>query len=155
MTPKLRASKPSDMAYVRATWSKCAYDALKAACYWSRQAHAPLYTLFQPLFDAVMTKLLARGAVLVAVNPDDDDQIFGFVAYEPGEPPVVHCVAVKRDFQRRGIARALLDRAGVSFERPALYSLGVLPRIVRGDNRSTAVLIAPKAWTHVPYGLLP
>ena len=157
MNPTIRDARESDMSYVRACWSRTAYDALKIACFWSRQARAPLYTLFGPLFELVQARLLRTASVLVAVNPDDDDQVFGCIVFVPSAdgPPVLHFVAVKRDFQKRGIAHSLFVEAGIRADEPTIYSLGAMPRMVRGEHRSNATFAAPKTWTYVPYGLMP
>lgn len=151
----MRTATKEDMRYVFPTWSRVAYEALKSACFWSRQARVPLYSLFQPLFEAVMARLLKSATVLIAANPEDPDQICGCLVYEPSAVPVVHLVAVKSDFHGQGIARAMFAHAGLTLDRPAVYSIGIPPRVVQGQFRKTARLSAPKAWTHVPYGLMP
>ena len=52
-------------------------------------------------------KELKSGGVWVACNPDDPDQIFGYLV---GEPRVLHYIYVKAPFRRNGIARKLVAR---------------------------------------------
>lgn len=69
----------------------------------------------------VINQLLARGMrITMAVNPDDRDQILGFVAYEAG--PVIHYVFVKDFVRRRGTAKLLLASAGISPDGPVFIT---------------------------------
>lgn len=60
--------------------------------------------------------------VLVAVNPDDLDQIFGWACATKQSPPVLHYVYVKSFAREKGIATALLKDLGITKERKATYT---------------------------------
>lgn len=53
-------------------------------------------------------RVLKRAGVIVACNPEDSGQIFGFICFEPG---IAHYVYVKYPFRKFGIARHLVERA--------------------------------------------
>jgi hypothetical protein len=76
--------------------------------------------LATPVHKATINQLLARGMrVVMAVNPDDADQILGFIAYEPG---VLHYIFVKDVFRRQGIAGGLLALAGFDRDQQLTYT---------------------------------
>jgi ribosomal protein S18 acetylase RimI-like enzyme len=145
LTPTIRPAREDELTYVLSTWSRSAYELTR-----DRPA---LYSLFRPLFEQRQAKMLKAATVLVAVNPEDDEQVFGACVYERGTAPVLHFVCTKRDFQRMGIARALLKAAGITIDAPAVHSLPFPMPLIRSGSRST--LVARKAWTYVPYGLMP
>lgn len=66
---------------------------------------------------ATIAALIARARMLVACNEARPSQVLGFVCWEDaldpdGIPtPTLHWLFVKQPFRRRGIGRALLDRA--------------------------------------------
>jgi GNAT superfamily N-acetyltransferase len=72
-------------------------------------------------------RILSRPAarLLVAVNPSERDpehELYGWLAMEPGEPPVVHYVYVKQAFRRMGVARSLLRAASINLSAPFVYT---------------------------------
>jgi hypothetical protein len=68
----------------------------------------------------VIDRLLANGMkILMAVNPDNRDQILGFLAYEPD---VVHYCFVKSLFRHQGVASFLLASANFDRSGPLLAS---------------------------------
>ena len=52
----------------------------------------------------------ARVTGIAAVDPEQPDILYGY-AY--AEPPVTHFVYVRAPFRRQGLARSMLERAGV------------------------------------------
>ncbi len=54
---------------------------------------------------------MAHGTVLVAVNPEDDWQILGWLALEPGDGVRLAYAYVKSPFRRMGIFTRLLSHA--------------------------------------------
>jgi hypothetical protein len=113
--------------------------------YLSRQGPSCALQLWLRLFAEPQASILARAQCVVAVNPDDDNQIFGFAIGEPGATPLLWFCQVKKDFHRRGIADALLAAVGVSKDRPAIYAFPspILAKVKRPQ------------WTHVPWFLIP
>lgn len=136
MNPVVRTARETDLNYVRASWSRDAYELTRD--------RPGLYALFRPLFESVQARILKAASVLVVVDPEDDDLIFGCAVYEKGSAPVLHYVAVKRAFRKAGLARMLLKEAGFRENKPAVYSLRAVP------NK-----MIPRQWTFVPYGLMP
>jgi GNAT superfamily N-acetyltransferase len=55
-----------------------------------------------------INSLASHAIVLAAVDPDDHDEIYGWVAYEFVPEPTVHYAYVKAAMRRLGVARALL-----------------------------------------------
>lgn len=149
MTPLIRHAAEAYIVYVRHAWSKDSHAKLKASLHWSRQGVAPLYTLYDQLFRPVQERIAKRADCFVAANPDDHDQILGYLLCERGATPVVYYVQVKSDFQRQGVARALLAHAAISKTAPAVYAFGCA--LTDKEHRS----IIPKIWTHVPWYLMP
>lgn len=71
---------------------------------------------------ATIMQLMQRGMkIVMAVNPDDDDQILGFIAYE-SSGPILHYVFVKSLLRGEGVAKALLAFAGFSPDGPVFHT---------------------------------
>jgi hypothetical protein len=145
MTPVIRQARAEELPYVIVAWTQAAYAL-------SRDKPA-LYSLFVPLFEGITTRLLKGADVVVATNPDDDEQIFGCIVYRPAPDPALHLVSVKPDFHRHGIAGTLCAAVNVRFDKPAAHTLPIPMRLVR--KKSQSAMAARKAWTFVPYGLMP
>lgn len=65
-----------------------------------------------PGHQALILEILARSQALIAYNPEDPTQYYGWVCFETlTELPVVHFVSVKQAFRGFGIARKLLTQA--------------------------------------------
>lgn len=56
----------------------------------------------------LVTKLLDTSTVLMAVNADCPDQIFGFICYDE---TAIHYVYVKYIYRKMGLAKLLLEQA--------------------------------------------
>jgi GNAT superfamily N-acetyltransferase len=58
----------------------------------------------------VVAQLLKDAGVLIAANPDDPDQIFGYAVWQPtiGRVAVLHWVYVKEPYRRLGIGTKLV-----------------------------------------------
>lgn len=100
----LRAAKPSDAALILDSWMRS---------YW-RGGNAPNLplSLFNIGHREVVEGLLKRCAVVVASNPEDEDQVFGWCCFERRKAiAVVHFVYVKHAFGRSGIGSALVKAA--------------------------------------------
>lgn len=67
--------------------------------------------VFYDLTKIAINQLIARGTqIILAVNPDDDQQILGFVAFEKD---LLHYCFVKDVFRRSGIATQLMAFANL------------------------------------------
>lgn len=103
MSPPLafRAYRGSDASFVYSAWINSYKDSERAGI-------IPDH-VFYGVTKTVVNSLMARGMqIILAVNPDDDDQLVGFIAYEPS---VLHYCFVKDIFRRTGVAKALLEFA--------------------------------------------
>lgn len=102
-TPPLviRKAKHGDLNFILNSWLKSykpspANYRVPDAIYFARQAD-------------VIKKLLERSQILLAVSPEDDDQIFAYVVGEPSSsPPILHWIFTKYDFRHFGIADRLV-----------------------------------------------
>jgi GNAT superfamily N-acetyltransferase len=93
----------------------------------------------------VAAEILQRDAcrVSVACDVEDPDVIFGYVISEPAAR-ILHWVAVKWDFQRRGIGRALLKHALPDFGRKTT-TMTFLPRGFVSASEQYALRFDPYA----------
>jgi GNAT superfamily N-acetyltransferase len=72
--------------------------------------------------------ILSISSVLVACNPNDEDQIYGFCVYRfKGDLPILSYVFIKQAFRRFGIAEALI--LGVSEESKVITH--IMPSLER------------------------
>jgi hypothetical protein len=155
MTPTIRTATAADMAYVFTSWTRDSYRMLEWECSTSKRGRAPAYGLYRPLFEALQRRVMAKAKVLVAANPDDDDQILGALVYEPGETPVIHWSGSKREFSGLPVNTLLYEFAGIAYDKPAIHSGGMPPRREREDGKETLHCRLPKPWIYVPFGLMP
>ena len=65
--------------------------------------------VFQPMHHRLVERLLSYSTVLVACQPGDEDEVFGWICCET--PGVLHCVYVKHMFQGYGIGARLVAEA--------------------------------------------
>lgn len=82
---------------------------------------------------ALISNLLGKSQVVVAVNQEDSSQILGFIMFEIGKislTPVIHYIYVKSPFRKLGIGTELLQEA-VS---QAQYDEG-LPLVITHHSR--------------------
>lgn len=125
-----RRPKKSDIPFVKSTWLNSFY---------SSHFSGPLpkhlyYKTYSPWLDS----LIAENKTLLAVLPEDEDEIFGYIVYEAaplpilrrcgsivnGEPiglppkPVVYYVFVKEAYRKHGVCRALLAQARGEVSQP-------------------------------------
>jgi hypothetical protein len=136
----LRAMRPSDEPFVYAAWI--------GSYRTSAQAGVVPNHLFYAVTKAAVKQLLARGMrVVLAVNPDDDDQLLGFVAYEPG---VLHYIFVKDLVRRCGVATALLAFAGFQSDAPVLHTFWTPDARFIGERRIHRPDIARRRQSYLP-----
>lgn len=66
----------------------------------------------------IIQYLMDTSDFLVAVNPEDPDQIYGYICYEhiKDEIPVIHYIYVKYTYRKLGIAKQLLTKAVPTFD---------------------------------------
>jgi len=72
------------------------------------------HAIYNNWFSEYSNGILLQGSkVLLAVNPADLEQIFGFIIYRPQSPPIIHYLYVKSLYHGLGLGTTLLKRAGV------------------------------------------
>lgn len=115
----IRLAEPADLPFVFSCWVRAvqaarnrAYrelptDTLRAVERFLRLADTNWVSAAQ---HALCERLLKRSLVLIACNPGNTDQIYGFLVVEP-EVPVVHFLFVKKRFRRLGVAKDLMANA--------------------------------------------
>lgn len=102
----LRDTKPEDASFIYSTWLRCYQDTSS----WARLMPSRIF------FDnhkKVIQRILGDSHVLVAANPEDPDQVFGYIVFQAsgGGVAVLHWVYVKETFRQLGIARDLFQVA--------------------------------------------
>ena len=112
---KFRAPTVSDKSFIFNSWLKSF-------------RHSPLA---KPLCNEVYFKnhkvivenILKRSRVLIACNPEDEDQIYGYIVYEPiiDDITVLHYVYVKFTYRKLGIARTIVE-GSIDIKNPILYT---------------------------------
>lgn len=104
----VRTMRPTDLPFVYNSWLK----SYKTRSQFARRITDEVFYRWHKL---VVERILGRAGtqVLVATPKDDADTILGYLVVENQEVPVAHFAYVKTSFRRLGIARALLDRAGL------------------------------------------
>lgn len=65
----------------------------------------------------VIAKILPKAIIMVACNPEDQSQIFGYAVFTPGRIIALHYVYVKQPYRRLGIAQVLFEFARASHMR--------------------------------------
>lgn len=125
---EVRPGEPADLALVYATW-------LRSVRHSSLFSRGVSNRVFFAAHHLVIERLLGRGAqLLVAHPPGEPGVILGYLCYErvaPGmtiaglelAPHVVHFIYTKGAFRRLGVARTLLDVAGVDLNRSIVTHL--------------------------------
>lgn len=114
---RLRPMRPSDEAFVRDSWRRDFEQ--------EESDRFPTLAEYITAQGAIISHCLARSAVTVACNPDDEDQIFGWVCarrfadVKGRMVVVVHYLYVKRCFRppEFGVTEALWQSAADGAER--------------------------------------
>lgn len=113
MTPvAYRLARESDQAFLMDSWLR--------SCKHSRFIGPIPMDEYAACMSRWVTAILKRPGVevLIACNPEDDDQIFGFICHEQGfRLPLVHFTYVKQPFRKFGIARGLFGAAKIDLNR--------------------------------------
>jgi len=79
------------------------------------------FPIYKAFIEPVIADCIQHSEILVACDPTDQDEIFGYIVVEDTiEGPVVHYVYVKSPFRRLGIATMLCQNAGVT--RPVTFT---------------------------------
>jgi hypothetical protein len=100
---KIRELRPEDESFIYSTWLKSFKN--------SKYTGPIPNHLYWPFYSEVIKYLLGRCKTLVACNPENEKQVFGYIVYE--DENIIHWVYVKRDFRRWGIGKKLHTASGV------------------------------------------
>lgn len=101
MNWNVRPAKPSDIAFIYATWlNSYHYDS------WTRSTQK---NVFMNNYKLVIDQLLEKAEVLIACTDIDEDVILGYLVYEPN---ILHYCFVKEAFRAFGIATDLVKHSG-------------------------------------------
>ena len=96
----IREARPDDLAFIYSTWARnYRYDsAIGRLC-----QNGVFFDEYNQIIDHILDQPDTR--VLVAVKPDEENVIFGYIVAQTG---VAHYCFVKEIFRREGIASALI-----------------------------------------------
>lgn len=80
-------------------------------------------TVFYGEHHKVLERIMKRSEAVIACNPEDPNQIFGYIVYERITGIlVVHYCYVKQPYRRLGICHQLLNAAGRKKDEPICYT---------------------------------
>lgn len=138
-----RPAAEHDLDLVFATWLSSFRNA---------RARGPIpRSMYRDVYAAAIRDLLNRPSVrlLVAYVPDEEKghaDLFGWICFELGPPPVVHFIYVLHPYRRQGLGRQLFQAAGIDPGGPFLYSYktAVVSRLV--DKIPRALWDQMPAW---------
>jgi len=71
---------------------------------------------------ALIARILASSNMLVAVNPSNSSQIFGYIVYN-NDRRVLHYIYIKKSFRKAKVATRLMDEAFNGFIKPINYTV--------------------------------
>lgn len=97
----LRDGRPEDLPLIIRTWVSCNR---RSPASWG--VPTPVYLTGQR---ALVLRILGVSCAIVAVDPDDDAHVYGYVVWQA--PSVVHYLFVKEAYRRVGLASTLLAAA--------------------------------------------
>lgn len=113
----IRSATADDLVWVRCSW---------LSSYRDHTAHRVVRQMpggeYGTRWRRTIARLLDSAHTLVCAHSDAPDTVLGWLCYEDGDPPRIHYVHVRREVQRRHIARDLLDAANIDPSKPCWYS---------------------------------
>jgi hypothetical protein len=107
---KIRELRPGDESFIYSTWLK----SFKNSKYTGPIPNHMYWTVYSD----VIKYLLTRAKTLVACNPANEKQVFGYIVYE--DENIVHWLYVKKDFRCFGIGTKLFKESAVT--EPYFYT---------------------------------
>ena len=130
-TVKIRKANESDKAFVLATWLRSYYN---GSSFGAELLPSVYFKWHHALLEAFWDR--PTGYVMIACNPEDEHQIYGWAALEQSlHGQLAHYVYVKPAFRQMGISKALL---------PTVET--VATHVTRLGKR-----LFPQHWTYNPY----
>lgn len=118
---QLRFGQSTDLNFIYNSWLKSVADTFFA--------HGMPKKIYYDLHAEVIKDLLECSRVIVAVNPEDSEHIFGFIVYHPDYQHnrlILHFVYVKQPYRQLGVAnklkQAMLDHESEHLSEPSLIA---------------------------------
>ena len=112
---QLRLAKPEDINFIVSAWVKNYRH--------SQFAQFIPDEIFYSAHKGLVLKLIETQRTVIAVNPEDPEQLFGFLCYnELDKFYVTHFLSVKKSFRRLGVAKRMLEETGLHDGRPHVAS---------------------------------
>lgn len=102
----VRSALTGDVSFIYNSWLKSFRD----GSLWAQLIPSPLYFLSEK---KVIDKLILETDVLIACNPESEDQIFGYVVADNSikDVTLLHYVYVKQPYRGLGFAVKLIENA--------------------------------------------
>lgn len=124
--PAILTEQSNDLDFIYSSWIKCVLN------------QKPYSVLDKSWLNAaqhsIITRLLRNCDVLIACDPQDIDQLFGYIVFDKNKR-TLHWVYCKYDFRKTGVATKLMLEAFNNFEEPIEYTF-----------ESTAIKYHVKRW---------
>lgn len=103
----LRPALTGDIPFILNSWMLSHLDWLRSGGGTPSLSNAHYFEWQKPRVE----RLIATSVTLVAHNPEDEDQIYGYAVYRTKVPMLMHYVFVKYPFRKLGVARRLFHHA--------------------------------------------
>lgn len=99
----LRGAQSEDLNFIRHSWAK----SFRHNCFWPKKIPHQVYF---PVHRMLINQALERSTAIMAVNPENENQIFGYIIVEnEADFYCVHYLYVKSLFRGFGIANQLIE----------------------------------------------
>ena len=147
----IRDAKPEDLAWIYMTWIGGPPDPDSG-----RQEHGYRHHTkdkrvqqcpwgeYYPRWRQLTGRLLSVSRVIVAAHQADLSVVCGWLCWQPGPPPRIHYLHVRRRMRRLGVATALLEHAKINRTDLVLYS----------HRTDASDALVPDAWLYRPWLLI-
>lgn len=119
---KHRPLKPSDMNFIYSSWLKSYRQSD-----WAKDiSNDVFFTQHKEIIDNIIAR--PTTSVIVICNPNDDDQLYGFLVHEvAGSSAAVHFVYMKYNFRKLGIMKNLMGVYGYTTSTSPVF-ISHIPR---------------------------
>lgn len=130
----VRPATASDLGFIFNSW----LNSYKESAYGGKYQTKPVFFAnHKPIVQAIV----ASADALVACNPDEHDQIFGYIVFN--RPNVVHYTYVKHSFRKFGIAKTLFQHA-VDISKPVeITHITEFYELVKKNHRDLFITYNP------------
>lgn len=111
----LRHTHAEDISFIFSSWLKSYRNSLHVKNISN--------TVYYGEHHKVLERIMKRSEAIIACDPKDQSQIFGYMVYEIITGVlVVHYAYVKQSFRKLGIMNKMLEHAGRKKDTPFVYS---------------------------------